>query len=155
MKYGDQNLFRAVVDLLLIYVEQFAESLEMYNLALAEEFNYFVDVGVVAHPQNIVICGACFLLCRKILNEVGNRVGFGLEISCREWNSRSVCGVDRVAVVYIVSAGAVLVKAPRALAVGKLTDYAADDLQMRKFVSSMMLSIETPPEIPGGVFFIV
>lgn len=124
----------------------------MYHLALAEEFNYFVDVGVVAQPQNIVVCGAGFLLCRKIFDEVGDRVGFGLEIRRRERNSRGVCGVDRVAVVDIVSAGAVLVKALRALAVGKLTYYAADDLQMGKLVSSMMLSIDTPPEIPGGVF---
>lgn len=41
-------LFRAVVNLLLIDIEHLAEALEMHDLALAQEFDNLVYVGIVA-----------------------------------------------------------------------------------------------------------
>ena len=39
------------------------EALEMNDLARSEEFNDVVDVGIIGKTQNVVICGAGFLLC--------------------------------------------------------------------------------------------
>ena len=132
----------AVFYLALVIVEQLPEALEMHHLALAKEFNYLVDIGIVRHTENIVIGRSRLLLRRQVLNQIGYRVGFGLQIRRRERNARSICGIDRVAVIDIIRARTVLVKAPRTLAVGKLTDYAADYLKMRQFVCTLMLSIK-------------
>ncbi len=50
--------------MLLIVVEKFAEALEVNNLALTEELDDLVDVGIVAQAENIVVGCAGFLLCR-------------------------------------------------------------------------------------------
>ncbi len=50
--------------MLLIVVEKLAEALEVHDLALAEELNDLVDVGIVAQAKNIVVGCAGFLLCR-------------------------------------------------------------------------------------------
>lgn len=40
-----------------------AETLEVDNLALAQELDYLVDVGIVAQAENVVVGCAGFLLC--------------------------------------------------------------------------------------------
>ncbi len=126
-------LLCAVFDLLLIDVEQLAESLKVNYLALAEEFDDLVYVGVVAQSENVVISRARFLFGGKVFNEIGDRVSLYLEVSCRKRYAHSVCRVNSVAVVNIIVAFSVFVEAPCTLAVGKLADYAADDLKVREF----------------------
>ena len=43
------------------------EALEMNDLARSEEFNDVVDVGIIGKTQNVVICGAGFLLCGDLV----------------------------------------------------------------------------------------
>ncbi len=55
----------AVRDLLLIVVEKLAKTLEVDNLALPEELDNLVDVGIVAQAKNVVVGCASLLLCRR------------------------------------------------------------------------------------------
>lgn len=48
-------------------IEQLAEALEVYHLALTEEFYDLVHVGVVAYSENVVVGSASFLLRRRLL----------------------------------------------------------------------------------------
>ena len=41
--------------------ERFTEALVMHNLPCAEEFDGVAHVGIVAHPENIIVGGAGFL----------------------------------------------------------------------------------------------
>ena len=52
----------------------FAETLEVDYLALAEELNNVVEVGVIGQAENIVVCDSCLLLGGQILGQVGNGV---------------------------------------------------------------------------------
>ena len=46
----------------------------MDYLALAEEFDNVVFVGVVGEPEDIIVGDSSLLLCREILVEVGERI---------------------------------------------------------------------------------
>ena len=51
-----------------------AEALVVDYLALAEEPDNVVYVGVIAKTQDIVVGDSCLLLCCKILVEVGEGI---------------------------------------------------------------------------------
>ncbi len=44
-------------------IQPFAETLEMYNLAFSQETDWITDLRVFDKAKDIIICGACFLLC--------------------------------------------------------------------------------------------
>ena len=53
----------------ILFVQFFAEqlnclskSLEVYYLALPQEFDYIVDIRIITEPENIIIGYSCFLL---------------------------------------------------------------------------------------------
>lgn len=80
----------------LVCVKKLAEPLEVYYLALSEEFHHIVHVGVVGEAENIVIGGAGFLLCRQVLHNVGDRVALALDIRGGKGNACGAGGINGV-----------------------------------------------------------
>lgn len=126
------GLFLAIFYLGLIVVEKLSEALEVNDFALAEEFNYLVYVGVIGHTENIVVGSAGFLFRSQIFRNVGDRVGFRLDISRRERYSCRRSGIYGIGVIYIISARTIFIEALCSLAVGKLSYDAAYYLKVRQ-----------------------
>ena len=52
----------------------FAKALVVDNLALAEEFDNVVDVGIVTEAQDVIVGNPCLLLGGEVLVEVGKGI---------------------------------------------------------------------------------
>ena len=65
----------------------------MHKLALAEEFDRLLDVGIVNHTQDVVIGYASLLLCCKVFVEVGEDIALNADIF---HIGRHACGAGRV-----------------------------------------------------------
>ena len=59
--------------------DRFTKALEMNDLALAKKANRLNDVGVVDHPEDVVVSGTRFLFRSHIFRKVGNRIAFRRE----------------------------------------------------------------------------
>lgn len=123
-------------------IEQFAKTLEVNHLALPQETDNLVYVRVVGQPQDIVVCCPCFLLRSHVFDDIRDRVCLYLEVRRCERHSCRIRCIYAVRMVNVIIRPAVLVEAARTLAVRQLTDYAADYFEMRKLVSSDMVSVD-------------
>ena len=126
-------------DLILQYIQYLTESLEMYNLALAQELYHIGYIGIIAYPQYIVIGSSCLLLCRKILMQIRKRVSLALQVRRCKRNSARIGRIYRICVIHIIRAYTVPVKAFRSLTRCQLRNYRTDHFQMRKFFSPSLL----------------
>lgn len=48
--------------------QRVAEALEMHDFACAQEFQRFADIRIVDQAQQVVVCGAGFLLCCNLVS---------------------------------------------------------------------------------------
>ena len=126
-------MFCFLLNAALIVVQEFAETLEMYNFTRPQEFDHLVDVRVVRKAKYIVISRASLLLRRH---------GLHREISRAEWYSRRIDRVNSVCMPCIVIAVPILIEALCPFSVGQLSYYAADYLKMPQLVSAYMVSID-------------
>ena len=76
----------------------FAEALEVDYLALAEELDGVVDVGIVGEAKDVVVGDARLLLCGEILLEIGDVVSLRGDRHRCEGLARGGAGIDAVAV---------------------------------------------------------
>lgn len=110
-------MFCFLLNAALIVVQEFAETLEMYNFTRPQEFDHLVDVRVVRKAKYIVISRA-------------------------EWYSRRIDRVNSVCMPCVVIAVPILIEALCPFSVGQLSYYAADYLKMPQLVSTYMVSVE-------------
>ena len=123
-------MFCFLLNAALIVVQEFAETLEMYNFTRPQEFDHLVDVRVVRKAKYIVISRASLLLRRHVLDDIGDRIGLHREISRAEWYSRRIDRVNSVCMPCVVIAVPILIEALCPFSVGQLSYYAADYLKM-------------------------
>lgn len=135
-------MFCFLLNAALIVVQEFAETLEMYNFTRPQEFDHLVDVRVVRKAKYIVISRASLLLRRHVLDDIGDRIGLHREISRAEWYSRRIDRVNSVCMPCVVIAVPILIEALCPFSVGQLSYYAADYLKMPQLVSTYMVSVE-------------
>lgn len=135
-------MFCFLLNAALIVVQEFAETLEMYNFTRPQEFDHLVDVRVVRKAKYIVISRASLLLRRHVLDDIGDRIGLHREISRAEWYSRRIDRVNSVCMTCVVIAVPILIEALCPFSVGQLSYYAADYLKMPQLVSAYMVSID-------------
>lgn len=113
----------------------------MDDLAFSEKLYDLVHIGIVAEAENVVIGSSRLLFRRHIVYEIGYRIAHGLDISRRPRNARRARGIYGAAVIHIIRASAVFVKAARSLAVGELAYYAADYLKVRELFRTILISV--------------
>lgn len=135
-------MFCFLLNAALIVVQEFAETLEMYDFTRPQEFDHLVDVRVVRKAKYIVISRASLLLRRHVLDDIGDRIGLHREISRAEWYSRRIDRVNSVCMPCVVIAVPILIEALCPFSVGQLSYYAADYLKMPQLVSAYMVSID-------------
>ena len=68
------------VEIVLRDAQGIAEALIVHDLALAQEFDWVADIGIVAKTQNVVIGRACLLFGGKVFVEVGQKVALDSNI---------------------------------------------------------------------------
>ena len=68
-----------------------AESLEMGDLSLAEEFDGIAYIGIIHKAQNVIIGDSCLLFRGEVLVEIGKNVTFDTDIGGGE--GRAACGL--------------------------------------------------------------
>jgi len=70
-----------------------AEALIVNYLALAQKANGILNIGVIAKTQDVVVGGACFLLGRQILVQIGDWVALDGKIRRRKGCARCRLGI--------------------------------------------------------------
>ncbi len=113
--------------------EGFAESLEMYNLALSQEADGIADFGIFDQAENVIVCGAGFLFCRHILEEIGDQVTFALELAGIEGNTAGRLWPDAYGVIHIVSFETAVFNLLHREVFGELMYNCRYHFQMRQF----------------------
>ena len=71
VKLGVEGVEVFAVELVGEDAKVLAEALIVYNLALTQEADSVLDVGVITEAQDVVVCRPSFLFRRQILVEVG------------------------------------------------------------------------------------
>ena len=61
--FSNRPVFIELEFLIFQDIHRFAEALEVDNLALAQESDCVVDVGVVGEAKDVIVHRACLLLC--------------------------------------------------------------------------------------------
>ena len=92
----------AAVQMVLNITQGFPEPLEMDDLPLAQETDGITHIVVLDHAQDVVVGGAGLLLCRQVLEQIGNGVSFGLEFTGIKGNAARCLGPDSGGMVNIV-----------------------------------------------------
>ena len=87
VKLGIADVEVLRIESILQKPEGFAESLEMYDLALSQETDGVADFRIFDQAENVIVSGACFLFCRHILEEIGDQVALALEFAGIERNT--------------------------------------------------------------------
>lgn len=80
--------------------ERFPESLEMHKLPLAQEANGIPHIVVIRQPQDVVIGGACLLLCCQILCQIRDHISSRLKEAGCEGLPGSSNGVNARGVIH-------------------------------------------------------
>jgi len=90
------------VQMLLHIAEGFTESLEMDDFSFSQETDGIADFRILYYPQDIFIGRTGLLFCCQILEQIRNRIAFGLEFAGIEGNASCCLGPDARSVVNIV-----------------------------------------------------
>lgn len=90
IKFRVTNIEVLLIKSILQEPEGFTESLEMYDFALSQEADGIADFGIFDQAENVIVCGAGFLFCGHILEEIGDQVPLTLELAGIERNA--ACG---------------------------------------------------------------
>lgn len=123
-------------------VDRFAETLEVYNFALTQEFDRIAYIGIIRKAQNIVIRFAGFLFGGKILIEIGVCVARDLKRAGCEGDTGSSLRVNAGAVVDKIGVEAAAFNLLRGEAAGELMDDCGHHFDMRQFFRPMKLSVD-------------
>lgn len=78
--------------MLLCISKNFTETLKMNNFPFAEKADRVCYFRVFYHAQNIVIGGAGFLFCCKVLKQISNRITLYLELAGIKRNTSCCLG---------------------------------------------------------------
>ena len=69
--------------------EAFAKALIVHYLSLSKEAKGSQQRGVICHAHDMLVCRPCLLLCRQILNKIGDGVARCLNVcSCERYTVR-------------------------------------------------------------------
>jgi len=117
----------------LNHTQRFAEALEVDYLALAEELDDVVDVGVVGEAEDVVVGDARLLLCGEVLLEVGDVISLGGDSHSGKGLARGGAGVDAVAVADEVFIEAACLDLGGGKVAGELIEYGGDHLGVAEF----------------------
>ncbi len=109
----------------------------MHDLALAEELDGIVDVGIVRQTQNVVVGHPCLLLGGKILVEIGDHVALDREILRVKGNARGCNGVHTRGVIHKVGSERRTLDLLLAEITGELVEDGADHLQVRELLTTL------------------
>ena len=112
------------------------EALEMNDLARSEEFNDVVDVGIIGKTQNVVICGAGFLLCRQIFGQIGDQVSLDGHAGGTPRKTGGGCGIDAGSAVNKVGVEACCFDLILREVTGQLMNDRANYFQMAQFLGT-------------------
>ena len=74
----------------------------MHDLPLTQEFQAVLDIHVVGHVDEPLVCSPRFLFGRNVLVQVGDGIAFGLDVRRRPRYSCRVLIKQRLIVVYII-----------------------------------------------------
>ena len=64
------------IKVILNISQGFAESLEMYDLALSQVSDRIYNIRIIHHPQDIVVSRSGLLFCGHVFNEIRNGIAF-------------------------------------------------------------------------------
>lgn len=93
------------IEMILHDSQSFTKPLEVHDFPCPKELDGFVHIGFILYKsKNIVVGGACLLLCRHILRQICNDIAFGLELASVEGNASRCLGPDADGVVHVVVA---------------------------------------------------
>lgn len=114
----------------LKYIENLTESLKMHYFTFTQEFYHIAYVRIIADSEDVVIGSSGFLLRRKIFVNIGERIGFALDVCGGKRHTAGIGWVNRICVIHIICAYSVSVKALCALACCELGYYRAYHFEM-------------------------
>ena len=120
------------VEVILRDAEGVAEALIMHDLALAEEFDHVVDVGVVGQTQDIVVGRARLLLGGEVLVKIGEDIALDADVLHIKRHARRGDGVRAGGVIYEIRREWCSVDLLKREIFGKLMDYRRHHLEMRE-----------------------
>jgi len=114
-----------------------AETLEVVDLALAEEAQRVEDLGVVGHAHQVLVGRPRFLFGRQIFMKIGDGVARTRHIGGGKGHAVGVRGEYAVVVQRVVPAKAGRVQIRQAGAAHALVDHSADHLPVREFFRAL------------------
>ena len=115
------------VQIILSYSHSVAKALEVNYLALTQELDDVVNVGVVGKTENIVIGRASLLLSRQVLVKVGEDISLDADVLHVKGYSCGRYGIGAVGMVHEVGGKGCAVYLVHREIFGKLVNNSRDD----------------------------
>ena len=124
------------VEVILRDAEGIGKALIMHDLALAEEFDHVVDVGVVRQTQDIVVGRARLLLGGEVLVEIGEDIALDADVFHIKRHARCGDGVRAGGVIYEIRCEGSSVDLLKREIFSELMDDRCHHLEMRELLSA-------------------
>ena len=129
------------VKVILRDAEGIAEALIMHDLALAEEFDHVVDVGVVRQTQDIVIGRARLLLSGEVLIKISEDIALDADVFHIKRHSRCGDGIRAGGMIYEIRREGSSVDLLKREIFGELMDDRRHHLEMRELLGAYLTSV--------------
>ena len=124
------------VEVILRDAEGVGKALIMHDLALAEEFDHVVDVGVVGQAQDIVVGRARLLLGGEVLVKIGEDIALDADVLHIKRHARCGDGVRAGGMIHEIRREGSSVDLLKREIFGKLMDYRRHHLEMRELLGA-------------------
>lgn len=128
--------------MLLYHAQRFTETLEMHDLSGAQEPDGIDDVGILRHPQDVVVGGPRLLLRSHILRQVGDGIALALEFTGILRDTACRLRPYRQSVVDIVGTKVGSLDLLRGQIAGELVNDGGDHFEMGDLNGTWMLEMD-------------
>jgi len=132
------------VEMILRDAERFTEALEVDNFALSQEFDRVADVRVIDQAEQVIIGLARLLLCRKVFEQVCQRIAGGLDHCRSPRNTARRLRVYARGVVNKVYVKPALFDFFHAQVAGELVQNRAHHLEVCEFFGAYLVKSQVP-----------
>lgn len=125
--------------------ERFPEPLEMHQFTLPQKPDGIPHVIIIRQPQDIVIGGACLLLCSHILSQVRNNISRRLEKACGKGLARGCNRVNACGMIDKIGVKTGTFDLLRRQIPGQLIHNRGDHLHVTEFLCTQVMYMKTSP----------